>query len=266
MAKGALAVDPARAAAIKRKEIRDAKRVAAKQGAMSKDPTLNQTTEQQMQKLVGDIGNVQQFSPGDYAAQREAANAAVMDSFSRRMDPQFQREQQEFDQRMAETGNPVGSENYETQLKLLRQSQGDQRLNAQNQAYLTGQGEQAQGYNQGANTWGLNSQLPMQQYSTLMPWMQQQNQQVWQGGQNALDRKTQTSLANIGANASRSAASSGALTYDQRLGLIAAESQANAVANGYNLYKNTVPKTNTGNAIANGIAAGVGAGLGGAMR
>lgn len=262
MAKGALAIDPARAAAIKRKEIRDAKRVATKQGAMSKDPTLNQATERAMQSLVGKIGDTQQFAPGDYAAQREAANAAVMDSFSRRMEPQFQREQQEFDQHMAETGNPIGSEKYNNQLQLLRQSQRDQRLNAQNQAYLTGQGEQAQGYNQGANTWGLNSQLPMQQYSTLMPWMQQQNQQVWQGGQNALDRRTQTNIANIGGRS----AGAGALTYDQRLGLIAAESQANAVANGYNLYRNTVPKTNTGNAIAKGVTQGTIAALGGAMR
>jgi len=264
MVKGALAVDPKRAAAIQRKEIRDAKRVATKQGAMAKDPNLTQLTDQRMRNFVNDIGNVQQFAPGDYGAQREAANAAVMDTFNRRMDPQFQRELEDFNQRMAETGNPVGSENYNNQLQLLRQSQNDQRLNAQNQAYLTGQGEQAQGFNQGFSTWGANSQLPMQQYSTLAPWAMQNNQQVWQGGQNALDRRTQTNLANIGARAG--GGGGGALTYDQRLGLIAAEGRANALNQGFNLYNNIPAAPNMGNSFAQGIGAGVGAGLGGAMR
>lgn len=261
MAVGAMGVDPKRAAAIERKRIRDANRG---KGAMSKDPTLSQSTESAMQSAIGRIGGIQNFAPGDYGAQREAANAAVMDSFERRMNPQFQREQQQFDQYMAETGNPIGSENYNTQLQLLRQSQGDQRLNAQNQAFLTGQSEQQQGFNQNYTGWNANAQLPMQQYSMLAPWMMQQNQQQFLGGQNALDRKNQINLANIGARASRGGGGD-QLTYDQRLGLIDAEAYNNFIAQGNNMFGG-YQKPNLGNSFAGGVASGVGAGLGGALR
>lgn len=116
----------------------------------------------------------------DYAATRQKAEGAVMDSFNRQMEPRFKKEEQDFRQMMAERGVPEGSEQFTREYGNMKQAQNSAYGDAQNQAFLTGQSEQNLGYNQAlaGRDQGFNQQLatyqqPLQNLQAFSPFYQQ---------------------------------------------------------------------------------------------
>jgi hypothetical protein len=84
----------------------------------------------QMQSLLNTL-----FDSNSGKKAEEAAYAG----FSNRYEPLFDRQSDSLQDRMVNQGIPVGSEAYSRATKDLNQQQNDARLNAQNQAVLTGQ-------------------------------------------------------------------------------------------------------------------------------
>jgi hypothetical protein len=170
---------------------------------------IENTTNDAMQNLVGRVGNMQPFqptmdampqmpqmSPQEYSAMRQRAEQTAMDSFDRNMGPQFQREEADFRQRMAEQGVPETSEGYQKQYQDMKNAQNSARQNAMSNAFQLGQGEQAQAYGQQAQNYQLGLagrdqqfnqgiqqyRLPMEQLGAMTPVYGQmsQNQQFGQ--------------------------------------------------------------------------------------
>lgn len=94
-----------------------------------------------------------QFKPGDYSSMRQQASDAVMSTFEGRMNPRFEQEQEALKTEMMNRGIPESSPMYAARMKQLLDSQNQARLEAKNQAFLTGQGEQAQGFGQSLQTY-----------------------------------------------------------------------------------------------------------------
>ncbi len=240
----------------------------------------NQMSNDALQGLFGRIQGQGDFNPGDFMQARERASGAVMDSFNRRMNPQFQQEEQQFRQQMAEQGIPENSELYNRQFQQLKDTQNSARLNAQNQAFLTGQSEQAMGYEQAANTYNM----PYAQLGALAPFYGDQNETLRQqatiassidlqnkqnqftGQQNELDRRNQRWLLK---NQPRGGGGGGGLSYDQQLALQRERSNADlynslalmGVQNGQQLKPPGVA-----GGFMQGVGAGIGAGLGAGLR
>lgn len=96
----------------------------------------------------------------DYAAQRLAAENSVMDSFNRRMEPQFQQQGQDFRARMAARGIDEGSEAFQQMYQNeVTNPQTDARADAMSRAFQLGQSEQAQQFGQGVEEKRLNYDL-----------------------------------------------------------------------------------------------------------
>ena len=124
----------------------------------------NLSPEQQNKELYADagsfynqmMGNAMKFDPNNptvgyeqgFNTQMEQARQNVMDQFERTMQPQFQKEQMDFQQRMAEQGIDPNSGAYQSQYKAMMDAQNAQRLNAQSQAFQLGAGYQQQGFEQ----------------------------------------------------------------------------------------------------------------------
>ena len=77
-----------------------------------------------------------------FGDQRDEVIKSVMDQFDRRMEPQFRQQTQQLNQDLVDRGIYPGSQQYNTLMAEMRQSHGDQRLDARNQAILTGGQEQ----------------------------------------------------------------------------------------------------------------------------
>ena len=104
---------------------------------------------------AGDLAG--QFNPYDlygkapeqgYVQALEQAQASVMDQFNRQMDPQFARQNQDFQQQMMSQGIDPNSDAYKLQYEAMQRSQNDARLSAQSQAYQLGMESQKQGFGQ----------------------------------------------------------------------------------------------------------------------
>lgn len=147
----------------------------------------NQMSNDALQGLFGRIQGQGEFNPGSFSDMRLRAEQSVMDSFNRNMQPQFQQEEQQFRQQMAEQGIPETSELYQRQFNNLKNTQNNARLNAQNQAFTTGQSEQALGYQQAADRFNM----PYAQLGALQPFYADQNQTLRQQAQNAFDMDLQ---------------------------------------------------------------------------
>ena len=102
--------------------------------------------------------NVQQQGFSD---QMEAARQNTMGQFERSMGPEFQRQDAEFNQRMAEQGIDPNSGAYQGQYKAMKDAQNNARLNAQSQAFQIGSQYQQQGYEQFMG----GQKLPFDQYA-----------------------------------------------------------------------------------------------------
>lgn len=145
----------------------------------------------------------------DYSADRQRAEQSVMDSFNRNMQPQFDRQNEQFRQQMAEQGIDEGSEKYKNMYGDMMQSQNNARQNAFNQAFQLGQSEQAQGFGQALSAnnqmWGQQYnqyQMPLGQLNAMTPYYQQQGNQMtntqnldWQAQQAQLNRQHDFDLA-----------------------------------------------------------------------
>lgn len=101
---------------------------------------LNQAWAQEQQRLM-------QGQP-DFSGQLESARQNVMGQFERTMGPEFQRQQMELRQRLAEQGIDPNSGAYQAQMKMLNDSQNNARQNAMSQAFTQGAEYQQQGFTQ----------------------------------------------------------------------------------------------------------------------
>lgn len=75
---------------------------------------------------------------GDLMGERQRIEDGIYNRFRDRMSPQFDRERESFEQRMADRGVPVGSELYNKQLEEMNRRQQDTLLDAQTRALETG--------------------------------------------------------------------------------------------------------------------------------
>jgi hypothetical protein len=101
---------------------------------------LNQAFAQEQARLAA--------GQPDFSGQLESARQNVMGQFERTMGPEFQRQQMELRQRMAEQGIDPNSGAYQAQMKMLNDSQNNARQNAMTQAFTQGAEYQQQGFTQ----------------------------------------------------------------------------------------------------------------------
>lgn len=104
---------------------------------------------------------------------RDKAYNDVMAQFNRSMEPEFQRQNAEFQQRMADQGLDPASGAYQAQYKALADAQNNARLNAQSQASQQAYQVQQQAFQQGQEA----SLQPLEFYKATsplwqMPWEQ----------------------------------------------------------------------------------------------
>ena len=184
--------------------------------------TANETTNQMFEQIQNQGAFKPQNLPNinqDYSQMRQQAEQRVMDSFNREMQPEFQRQDDNFRKQMALQGIPEGSEKWNLQYENMTDAQNSARQQAMDSAFQTGQGEQAQAWNQNfnANNTMFNQQyqthqMPYQNLGAMTPYysgqmgmMGQQANRYWQGqqqnqqnqftaGQNQLNRDHQMSM------------------------------------------------------------------------
>lgn len=194
-----------------------------------------------------------QFQPGDFAASRQKASDAAYNMFSSKNEPQFQQQMDYERQKLFNEGIPEGSAQYNQRMGQLQQSQNDARLQAQNQAFLTGQGEQAQGYNQAYQTY----QQPYQNIGYLNPTMSINAQtdlldRTNKFTQEQADRENAARLQQVKAGGG---GGGGGLSYDQQRQLMIDQYMLQMTG------KVGGQQTKPGNAAVAGFGQGLGAGL-----
>lgn len=162
---------------------------------------------------------VQQFNPGDYQQQFDASYQNAMNRFNRTMQPEFDRQRQDFQQMAAERGwDPTSQAFGDAYQRQVTNPQEQARQGAMESAFTSGLQGQSQAYGQASNTYGQNllgQQQGFNQYATqygaplaglaaFSPYfgaqaqgIQQQNQFDFLGGQNALDRQQQEKMAGL---------------------------------------------------------------------
>lgn len=130
---------------------------------------------------------------GDFGREKEAVSQNIMGEFDRRMAPQFAQEREGFEQTMANRGIPVGSEQYDRELKGLEQRQNDAKLSAQSQAFEMSGAEQSRlfGLGEAARDRGVQETLlqreqPLKEATGLFAIGQQERMQQ---GQQGLERE-----------------------------------------------------------------------------
>ena len=107
---------------------------------------------------------------------RDKAYSDVMAQFNRSMEPEFQRQSAEFQQRMADQGLDPASGAYQAQYKALADAQNNARLNAQSQASQTAYDVQQQAFNQGQTSYNMPfNWQQVQQPLFMTPWEQAGN-------------------------------------------------------------------------------------------
>lgn len=140
---------------------------------------------------------------------RDKAYSDIMSQFERTMQPEFQRQNAEFQQRMADQGLDPSSGAYQAQYKALADAQNNARLNAQSQASQQSYEVQQQAFNQGQAA--ANMPWQWQQISQpyfMTPWEQAGNVQLAniQGEQRLKEQQlageSARQVAGIGAGAS----------------------------------------------------------------
>lgn len=98
----------------------------------------------------------------DFSAERARVEQAQYDRLAKGLDDRFSRQNEDFQQQMANRGIPMGSQLYEQQKKLLQDAQNSERLDYRNQAVLSGGGEQSRMFGLGAQA----HQIGMGDYAT----------------------------------------------------------------------------------------------------
>lgn len=181
----------------------------------------------------------------DFSSQLESARQNVMGQFERTMGPEFERQQMELRQRMAEQGIDPNSGAYQAQMKMLNDSQNAARQNAMSQAFTQGAEYQQQGFTQGV----AGRMLPFQ--------IAQLGSEPWKLGfaarteaqQAELNRQAQERMAKAGGGASIRAAQ------------IQADAMRDAAAAQAMGQYGQQPRPNPWSSAAQGIGTGVGLGV-----
>jgi hypothetical protein len=228
----------------------------------SKGPTpfAQQTSEQQgnqMADVSGQfgmdiLGRASQFDPNNpwanaqqqgFTDQLEAARQSVMGEFERTMAPEFQRQDAEFQQRMAEQGIDPNSGAYQAQFRAIKESQNNARNQARSQAFQLGSQYQQQGYEQFIG----GQKLPFEQYAaTEKMWTLPYSAQM-EAQQAEKNRQAQLAAARSGSGASVRAAQ------------IQADAMRDTAAmQNMNQY-NQPQKPSFGSGVAQGLGTGAGA-------
>lgn len=215
----------------------------------------NLSPEQQTTELGADYGaylnqafaaeqaRLAQGQP-DFSSQLESARQNVMGQFERTMGPEFQRQQMELRQRMAEQGIDPNSGAYQAQMKMLNDAQNNARQNAMSQAFTQGAEYQQQGFTQDVT----GRMLPFQIAELGSKPYQLGYAARTQAEQAALDRAAQERVAKSGGGASIRAAQ------------IQADAMRDAAATQAMGQYGQQPKPNVGSSLAQGIGTGIGAG------
>jgi hypothetical protein len=203
---------------------------------------------------AGDLAG--QFNPFDlygkapeqgYVQALEQAQASVMDQFNRQMDPQFARQNQDFQQQMMSQGIDPNSDAYKLQYEAMQRSQNDARLSAQSQAYQLGMQSQQQGFGQYMQ--GL--QYPLAVAQTMQPGWQVPMTFTQDAQQREKDRQAQLEGQRIGA---------GAAVRSAQIGADARQAEINAAL--IERYGNPQQGTNYGNQFVSSVTGGIGAAIG----
>lgn len=222
-------------------------------GQTPAQPTFDTTTGQANQAISGAFQNIQNLQPMnmDYGAMRQKAEQMAMDSFNRNMQPQFQREEADFRQRMAEQGIDPNGEQARKQFEQLKQQQNAMVQNAQTSAFQAGQGEQAQAFGQQVT----GQMMPYQQLGALQPFYASQaasnmqgSQNSWQAKQNELNRQAQLQAAKMGGGG-------GGMSMQDRYALMDREMYNNMVM--ASMQNGQQMPNQTGNAAVAGIGQGI---------
>jgi len=179
----------------------------------------------------------------DFSSQLESARQNVMGQFERTMGPEFERQQMQLRQRMAEQGIDPNSGAYQAQMKMLNDAQNSARQNAMTEAFTQGAGYQQQGFTQDVT----GRMLPFQ--------IAQAGSRPWELGfaarteaqQKELDRKAQLEAARSGGGAS------------VRSAQIQADAMRDVAAMERMNQYNQQPKPNIGSSLAQGLGSGSGA-------
>lgn len=212
------------------------------------------TPEQQTQELGADYGaylnqawtqEQQRLAQGqpDFSSQLESARQNVMGQFERTMGPEFERQQMELRQRMAEQGIDPNSGAYQAQMKMLNDAQSNARQNAMSQAFTQGAEYQQQGFTQDVT----GRMLPFQIAELGSKPYQLGYAARTQAEQAALDRAFQERVAKSGGGASIRAAQ------------IQADAMRDAAATQAMGQYGQQPRPNPWSSAAQGFATGAGA-------
>jgi len=170
----------------------------------------------QMADVSGQFGmdilnRASQFDPNNpwanaqqqgFTDQMNAARQSVMGEFERTMIPEFERQDAEFQQRMAEQGIDPNSGAYQAQFRAIKESQNNARNQARSQAFQLGSQYQQQGYEQFIG----GQKLPFEQYAaTEKMWALPYSAQM-EAQQAEKNRQAQLAAARYGSGASVRAA------------------------------------------------------------
>lgn len=179
----------------------------------------------------------------DFSGQLESARQNVMGQFERTMGPEFERQQMQLRQRMAEQGIDPNSGAYQAQMKMLNDAQASARQNAMSQAFTQGAEYQQQGFTQDVT----GRMLPFQ--------MMQAGADAWklpyaaktQAEQAALDRASQERNVRASGSAATNVAN------------INARSQQDSIAAANIQQYNQPQRQNPLSALAQGVGTGTSA-------
>ena len=141
-----------------------------------------------------------------YSQEMERARQNVMGQFERQMGPEFQRQQEQFQQMAAERGLDPNSVAYKTQLQQLNERQDAARQQAMSSAESAAQGVQSQMYQQATGLSLLPGQIAGQY---MLPFSEQQKllllqaQQKYESKEARRERESRERIARIGASAAK---------------------------------------------------------------
>ncbi len=117
------------------------------------DINLGHTANNLVNNAYGDLsqsynldGAPKILSESDLLTERKRVEDDLYGQFTRRIDPEFEKQTSDLEQRLAERGIPVGSEASLAAMERLRQNQGDARLDAQSEAVRLGGDELTRNY------------------------------------------------------------------------------------------------------------------------
>jgi len=229
------------------------------EGQWRNQPDQRRLDEMSMESMyamnrAGDLAG--QFNPYDlygkapeqgYVQALEQAQASVMDQFNRQMDPQFARQNQDFQQQMMSQGIDPNSDAYKLQYEAMQRAQNDARLSAQSQAYQLGMQSQQQGFGQYMQA----MDYPLKAAQIMQPGWQVPMTFTQDAQQREKDRQLALQNARM---------SSGATVQAAKIAADARQAEINAAL--IQQYGNPQQGTNYANQFVSNFVGGMGGGIG----